>query len=309
MTDGALTLERQSGMGLSRHYRKGLALTAGGTILASFEGLLVRLVGLDSWTVIFWRGILLGLVMLGFLIVTRKKLQVRSLGLPAVTAIIAFAGSILFFISAINGTTVANTLVIASAAPLFAALLGWLFLKEQPTRGTSVAVVVVFAGLAIIFSGSLTSSFIVGDMLALGYALALAGYCVALQRCPPDQIPSIVAFGGILSGLIVWPFASVGIGSGIGTSNDLLILLMLGVVIVPAATMLLSSGPQYIPASHVTLIMMLEIVLGPLWVWMVLSETPSATTVGGGALVLATIVAHSCHEGMRSAKPEAGISR
>ncbi|HET6161795.1 MAG TPA: DMT family transporter [Dongiaceae bacterium] len=299
MTDGVLTLERQSGMGLSRDYRKGLVLTAGGTVLASFEGLLVRLVSVDSSTVIFWRGILLGLVMLAILIATRKKLHVRSLGFPAIAAILSFAGTILFFISAINATTVASTLVIASGAPLFAALLGWLFLREKPTRATSVAVVVVFAGLAIIFSGSLATSFIVGDMLALGYALSLAGYYVALQRCPESQIPSIIAFGGILSGILVWPFASAGIGS----SNDLWILLTLGVVIVPAATMLLSSGPQYMPASHVTLIMMLEIVLGPLWVWMALSETPSLTTACGGALVLATIVAHSCLEGLRAAKP------
>lgn len=283
----------------SRDYRKGLVLTAGGTVLASFEGLLVRLVSVDSWTVIFWRGILLGLVMVAIVIATRKRLPVKSLGLPALAAIVSFAGTILFFISAINATTVANTLVIAGAAPLFAALLGWFLLGERPARETSVAVVVVFAGLAVIFSGSLQTAFLTGDLLALGYALSLAGYYVALQRCPEEQIPSIIAFGGILSGILVWPMAS----STLGTMNDLWILLALGIVIVPAATMLLSWGPQYMPASHVTLIMMLEIVLGPLWVWMVLREAPPFTTVCGGALVLATVIAHSCFTAARAAKP------
>src|SRR5262249_34876803 len=158
---------------------------------------------------------------------------------PAVAAIFALAGTSLFFISAINRTTVANVLVIASAAPLFAALLGWLFLRDKPTRATSLAVVVVFVGLAVIFSGSLATSFLFGDLLALGYSFSLAGYFVALQSSPEDQMPSIVVLGGTLSSAIAWPF--VGVGADVG--HDLWILLLLGGVLAPAATVLLSSGP------------------------------------------------------------------
>jgi drug/metabolite transporter (DMT)-like permease len=291
-------------MGLSRHYRKGLIWIAGGTILASYEGLLVRLVSVDSWTVIVWRGALLGLTMLAVLVITRRKLRIRSLGVLAFVAIFALAGTSLFFVSAVNQTTVANVLVIASSAPLFAAMLGWFFLRERPTRATAVAAEVVFAGLAIIFSGSLATSFIVGDLLALGYALLLAGYFVALQRCSEDQMLWIVAVGGMLSSAIAWPFTSATTGLGIGNGRDVWFLLLLGGVVAPASTVLLSSGPKYMPAAHVTLIMMLEIVLGPLWVWMVFSETPSAATVCGGALVLATVVAHFCYEGFRTARLE-----
>jgi len=76
-------------------------------------------------------------------------------------------------------------------------------------------------------------------------------------------------------------------------TGDLWPLLVLGLVVVPAATLLLSLGPQFMPGSHVTLIMLLEILLGPLWVWMMFRETPSLTTAIGGALVLATVIAHS----------------
>jgi drug/metabolite transporter (DMT)-like permease len=290
MADSALSLGATSMIAMvACDYRKGLALTAGGTILASFEGLLVRLVAADSWTVIFWRGLLLGLVMLAVIIVTGRKLHMKSLRWPAWMAVFAFGGSVFFFISAINATTVANTLVIASAAPLFAAALGWAALRERPTRETWVAVIVVFLGLAVIFSGSLSTSRIAGDVLALGYALSLAAYFLALQRCPEEQVPSIVALGGMLSGFLAWPFASsLGVAAG-----DIWALLLLGIIIVPAATLLLSLGPQYIPASHVTLVMLLEIGFGPLWVWLVFSEMPAPATFFGGALVLATIVAHS----------------
>ena len=299
MTDGALTLERQSGMStdLARGYRTGLALTAVGTIVASFEGLLVRLVSADSWTVIFCRGVLLGLVMLVFILLTGRKLEVKRFRLPAWIAVLSYAGNVFFFICAINATTVANTLVIASAAPLFAAALGWAVLRERPTRETAVAVFVVFLGLAIIFSGSLSSARIVGDALALGYAISLAAYFVALQRCPENQVPSIVALGGFLSALLAWPLAP---GLAVQT-GDLWALLLLGLVVVPAATLLLSWGPQLIPASHVTLVMLLEIGLGPLWVWLVFSEVPAPATFLGGALVLITIIAHSWFTATRQA--------
>jgi drug/metabolite transporter (DMT)-like permease len=85
------------------------------------------------------------------------------------------------------------------------------------------------------------------------------------------------------------------------TIGDLWVLLVLGVVIVPASTMLLSLGTRYIPASQVTLIMMLEMLLGPLWVWLALSEVPAPTTVLGGILVLVTVVAHSYVSGAAKA--------
>jgi drug/metabolite transporter (DMT)-like permease len=298
MTDGTLTLDRQFLMTVLTGYRKGLVLTAAGTLFASFEGLLVRLVSAESWTVIAWRGFLLGLVMLAFIGLVGKKLHVRDLGRAGWIAVASYACNICFFISAINATTVANTLVIASAAPLFAAAIGWTFLRERPDKATSIAVVVVLFGLAIIFSGSLSTSRMAGDFLALGYAVSLAAYCVALQRCPEMHVPSIVAVGGFLSGLVAWPFA----GGLSVAAVDLPPLLALGIVVVPAATLLLSMGPQFMPGSHVTLIMMLEILLGPLWVWMMFREMPSATTALGGALVLATILAHSWFTAFRGSR-------
>jgi drug/metabolite transporter (DMT)-like permease len=282
-------------------YRKGLVLTLAGTIIASFEGLLVRLVGLDSWGVIFWRGSGLGLAMLVFILLTGRKVGLGKLGRPAWIAILAYAANVFCFISAINATTVANTLVIASAAPLFAAALGWVFLRERPSRETWIAVFVVLIGLAIIFSGSLSTARIHGDMLALGYAVSLAGYFVALQRCAERDVPSIVALGGFLSAIVAWPLAS----ALTVPAGDIWAVALLALVVVPSATLLLSWGPQLIPASHVTLIMLLEIGLGPLWVWLVFSEVPAGATILGGVLVLATIVAHSRLMARKSRGPAA----
>jgi drug/metabolite transporter (DMT)-like permease len=106
-----LTFERQTRMALTG-YRKGLALTLAGTLCASFEGLLVRLVSADSWTIIFWRGILLGLAMMGFIIWSRRPFVVRNLSRAGWIAVLTYACNVCFFISAINETTVANTVLL-----------------------------------------------------------------------------------------------------------------------------------------------------------------------------------------------------
>ena len=288
MTGGTLTLERQSRMVLA-DYRKGLGLVFAGTLIASFEGLLVRMVSAGSWTVICWRGALLGVAMVAYILWCRRPFVMRGLSRAGWVAVAAYAGNVAFFISAINTTTVANTLVIASAAPLFAALIAWVTLGECPGRATVMAVAAVTAGLAVIFSGSLGFGRMSGDLLALGYAVSLAAYFVALQRCLDAHVPSIVAIGGFLSGLIAWPLA----GDIAVVTSDLWPLLLLGLVVVPIATLLLSFGPQFMPGSHVTLVMLLEILLGPLWVWMMFRESPALETVLGGALVLTTIAFHS----------------
>jgi drug/metabolite transporter (DMT)-like permease len=274
----------------TRGYGRGVGLALGGTILVSFETLLLRLLHLDIWTVIWWRGALLGATCTLAAALTSSSLrQLRQLGVAGSIAIAAFAASVFSFISAINGTTVANTLVIASAAPLFAALLSWIFLRERVPRATWVAVTLLFVGIAIIFSGSVRTSLIVGDLFALLYAGCLAAYYVALRHCAPGHLLLVVAAGGLLSGLLTWPLAT----PTAVTPDDIWLVLALGVVVVPASTMLLSFGTRHLPAPDVTLIMMLEMLLGPLWVWLALGETPGRATIAGGVLILLTVVGHS----------------
>jgi drug/metabolite transporter (DMT)-like permease len=273
-----------------RGYGRGVVLALGGTILVSFETLLLRLLHLDIWTVIWWRGALLGATCtLAAALASSSLRQLRQLGVAGSIAIASFAASVFSFISAINGTTVANTLVIASAAPLFAALLSWIFLRERVPRATWVAVTLLFLGIAIIFSGSVRTSLIVGDLFALLYAGCLAAYYVALRHCAPGHLLLVVAAGGLLSGLLAWPLAT----PTAVTPDDIWLVLALGVVVVPASTMLLSFGTRHLPAPDVTLIMMLEMLLGPLWVWLALGETPGLATVAGGVLILLTVVGHS----------------
>lgn len=270
--------------------QRGLTLTIAGAVLISFEGLLIRLVQTDLWTVVWWRGFLLGCVLMIPVTLIFRQSQLRVIGSWwGALAVSAFAAAVFCFVSAIQQTTVANTLVIASGTPLAAGLLSWLLLRERMAAATWLAVIGVLAGLSIIFAGSLQSGHLWGDLFALGYAFCAAAYYVALRRCSEDVFMPLVLLGGVLSAALAWsssePFAVA--------RADLLCLLLLGIVVVPVGTLFLSYGTRDLSAPDVTLLMMLETILGPLWAWLALGETPGAATLAGGTLVAVVIVYHS----------------
>jgi len=274
----------------SADYGRGVALTLVGVLLISFEALILRLIGADVWTVIWWRGALLcATVLIVSLFVARATLNPLKMGFPAVIAIISFAGSVFTFVGAVNQTTAANTLVIASAAPALAAVFSWLLLGESVTRSTWLAVSVVFVGVAAVLWGSLSTQGVIGDVFALGYAAWLANYFVALRCCRNEDLLPVVFYGGLLSAVLSAPMASpLSV-----TINELLLLAVLGSAILPASILLLAFGTRHMPAPDVVLVMMLEALLGPLWVWLALEETPSLYTLAGGLLIVATVVAHA----------------
>jgi drug/metabolite transporter (DMT)-like permease len=168
-------------------------------------------------------------------------------------------------------------------------VLSWLLLGERPRPATWLAVTGVVTGLIVIFAGSLQSGHVRGDLFALGYALCAATYYVALRRCSEDVFLPLVLLGGVLSAAVAWPSAEP---FAIARPH-LLWLLLLGILVVPLGTLLLSYGTRDLSAPEVTLLMMLETVLGPLWAWLMLGEVPGIATLTGGTLVALVVVVHS----------------
>lgn len=273
-------------------YLRGLLICIAGVVLLSVEGLLIRLLGLDLWSVIWWRGALVAAtVMAGLLVFARGRVRrmFAAVGAPGAVAALAFAASVVCFVAAIRLTGVANTLVLASASPLFAAILSRFVLREAVARRTWAAALVVFIGIAAIFAGSWRGGGLAGDAFALANAFAIAAYFVALRKGRAANPMPVIVAGALLSALIAWPAANP-----FAVSSDALFLLfLLGVVVVPPATALITLGPKYIPAPDAGLVMLLETLLGPLWVWLVLREMPAAETLAGGAVILLAVAAHS----------------
>jgi drug/metabolite transporter (DMT)-like permease len=194
-----------------------------------------------------------------------------------------------FFLGSLGQTSAANALLILATAPFLAALLSWLALGERIDRATILAIAAVFAGVAIIGSGSIGGGTLLGDGLALANAVTLAGYYVVLRKVPERNMIVPIALGYLVTSAIAWPLAPM---EPLSLQQAGLIFLS-GGVILAGGVALLMLGPRYLPAAEVSMITMLEIVVGPLLVWAVLGEEPPAESLIGGAVILAVITAHA----------------
>lgn len=276
---------------LSDHARGALLATLG-IILVSPDGLIVRLVGADTWAIVFWRGLLPAVALLAFCLLRYQRSffsVLLAIGRPGLLAAALFALGSLLFVFALRNTSVANVLVILGAEPLCAALLTATFLHEHVARRTWVAAFVVACGLLFVFAGSLSGGGFSGDMLALAAVLCIAGKFVVLRYARTlNMVPSVI-LGGLLMALLVWPMTDPFVLS----PADAGLLWLFGAVILPVSLALFVIAPRYVPVPQIALIMLLETVLGPLWVWLVLSEVPAKETFIGGALIILTLSVHS----------------
>jgi len=274
--------------GLSQ-YTKGIFITALGVFIISPDGLLTRLILVDHWTLIFWRALFLSFGMwliTSLLYPNRSWQQYKSLGLPGLVMILFYSMGTISFITAITHTSVANTLIILSTTPLFAALIGRVFLSEPIVPRIWVAILLVAIGVYVISSdGENQNSSMFGDIFAMIGAFFLAAGFTMVRRFPGISVFPAISTSGLMTALIVLPLAqpfSV-------TQADMGYLLIMGIYMLPIGTALMYMGPKYIPASEVGLMLLLESVLGPTWVWIALGEQPGSRTFIGGAIILSTL--------------------
>ena len=272
----------------STHF-KGLLITASGVLIISPDGLLTRLIEADHWTMIFWRALFLSFGMwlvLSFTSPNRVWQQYRTLRGGAWLKVIAYSLGTISFIFAITHTSVANTLIILSTTPLFAAIISRFLLREKMELRTLIAIALVALGIAVIASGSNDQqSSRLGDLVAILGAFFLACGFTFVRRFPQASTFAAISVSGVLTAILILPLAaplSV-------TQSDMGYLLLMGVYMLPLGTALMFIGPRYIPAAEVGLLLLLETVMGPVWVWLVLDEVPGPRTLLGGAIVVSTL--------------------
>lgn len=273
-------------------YLRGLAITLFGVIVISPDTLLIRLIEADHWTQLAWRGSLSGLVVLAAAALVTRGAALRDLTRPGAAGLaligVYAAGNIGFVYSATH-TLVANTLFLLATSPVFAALIAVFVLRERVGLRTVLMIVAVLAGIAVIASGSLEGGggSLSGDLAALGTALAMAvSFSIARHQRARSMVP-FIGLGAMLGGAV-----SACMAPGLALPRaDWIWMGLMGLVVVPVAFACLTTGPRYLPAADVGLLLLLEAVFGPLLVWWVLGEEPGARTLTGGAIVLGALVA------------------
>jgi len=273
-----------------KDYWLGIGLTALGAIILSPDALLFRLLQADLWTAAFWRLLLMGSALSAFLLITRRRrllADIRALGALALPAALCMTICNLGFVYALSHTSVAVTLALIATAPAFAALFS-LMLGERPPLRTWMACAAIAAGIWIIFDASIEQDAWRGAAAAGLVAVAVAAYfTIGRARKSVDMTPALA-----ISGLISASIAACMATSIAPPDGDLPILCLMGLVVMPVSLTLITLGPRRLPAAEVSLLMLLETALGPLWVWLALNETPSRAALIGGCVIVGALTLH-----------------
>jgi drug/metabolite transporter (DMT)-like permease len=273
-----------------RQHRAGVALVIAAAIAWSTAPFFTRLLHLDSWTILFWRGLFGGGSIALFVIFTEGLAGARSLvALKANGWLVAClsAFGMVNFIPSLQLTSVANVAIIIAVQPFAAATIAWLWLREAASPRTLLASVVAFAGIVVIVSGAGTASDYRGIALAIVMVLSISLMTVVIRKHRETSMVAAVGMSNFLASLICLPFARHIVPVG---TNDLVILALFGVLQVGMGLTLFTLGSRYLPSGQASLIATLETPLMPFWVWLAFHELPSARAMIGGALVMGAVV-------------------
>jgi drug/metabolite transporter (DMT)-like permease len=275
------------------HYMRGLVAVMAGGFALSFTGAIFRMLdGADAWQILFYRTLSLTIgVLLVVAYRSRGRLTpaFRAIGRPGLVAGAIMGFGFPFFTLAIVYTTVADALFLISTSPLFAAIIGWMVLRERVRGATWIASIVALVGVAVMFGDGFTGGGFFGKAMALGAAASMASYTVCVRFRPHgDMSPALV-----IAGLIATAFAAT-MADNLGISlHDLLLCVFMGGVLATFGFIMFTYGPKYVPAAEVMLLTLVEVILGPIWAVLIVGEIPSYYTIAGGAIVLAAVVLFS----------------
>jgi drug/metabolite transporter (DMT)-like permease len=280
----------------SRRQRRGQIYVALAAVAWSTAGVLQRQLTLDTPTQVAGRAAFAGAALLAYVAVVERGRVVqafRSVGVAGVAVALCVATASGSFIAALNHTSVARVLFIMAVAPVLAALLAWVTLGEPITRRTIAAMALALVGVSLML-GAPGEGSLAGDGLSFIAALAF-GLMIVITRWRRDV--SMAPATCLAQVILVAAFAPFASPSEIG-DGDVAWLAALGIGQIGLGFALLTVGARLIPAAQVGLITLLEIVLGPVWVWLALDERPSTLTLVGGAVVIVAIVIQT-----RAARP------
>ncbi len=272
--------------------QKGSLLAFVAVMFITPDSLFIRLASVDTWSLVFYRGIIpFFTVLVGMLLIYKANFfkMLFTSGRHGIIYIITFSITNIAFVVSIQNTNVANTLVMIAMAPMLSAILGAIFLKEMPDSKTWIAIAVTFFAAIYIFYDSLQLGNIFGDLLGFVCALGLAVGAVTIRSAKTKNLVPAAVVGKLL----VAVFAIFFIETYALVGRDLLIVPLMCVMCVAIPFVLVTIAPRFIPAEEVNLFFLLETIIGPIWVWMIIKEQPSLETIQGGIVIILTIAIHS----------------
>jgi drug/metabolite transporter, DME family len=271
-------------------YVVGVALILFAATLLSTGGLILRhMEAASPWQVLFYRSAAMaaaGLVLMALQYRGDIIGPFRRIGAGGLFAGTALAISMTGYVFAVMLTTVANAMFIISSAPFFAALLAWLLLRERVRPSTWLTIAAAVIGIGVMFADGMAGHGLSGLIIALICAATYAVLVVLLRRFRAvDMLPAlttasilIIIVAGIMADDLTIPL------------HDVLLACLMGVAQTGAGFFFIMLGARRVPAAEVSLLLLLEIILSPIWVWIIVAEVPTRIALIGGLIVFAAVV-------------------
>lgn len=254
-----------------------LVITA---ILWSLGGVLIKSI---KWNPIAIAGMRSAIAAIVLLIVIKKPKITWSF--PQIGAALAYSGTVILFVMANKTTTAANAILLQYTAPIYVAIFGALFLKEKTKLFDWIIIMIVLGGMALFFLDNLSTSGILGNILAAGSGVCF-GFLAIFMRMQKDGSPlESVLLGNILTAIIGIPFMF----SSTITTDGLLMLLIMGVVQLGIPYILYSMAIKHVTALEAILIPIIEPILNPVWVFILIGEIPGPWAIVGGVIVVSAV--------------------
>ena len=264
-----------------------------GGFFLSWGGLIIRLFETtDIWKILSIRSFFFITALIIFLIFTYKKntiTVIKNSGTPAVIAGLFLSLSFVAYIVAMSKTSVANVVFIISTQTIFLAVSGFLFLKEKITLKGFISIMLAFAGLVVMLGDSINQGTLFGNIVAFAIPINFTILVMIIRKFPElDMVPAIF-YSGIFSGLY-----GIFLASNLSfSSNDILMGFFLGVPQLAFGFICVTIGSKSTPAVTVGLLMLLETIFAPIWVWIFLSEVPPISVFVGGSIIISAVILKS----------------
>ena len=268
----------------------GVIFVTAGAVTWSSAGFFTRLIALDYPTMIAGRGIFGAIGMLAIVIAFAPRTwtrQFRDMDRWDGFYVVNYIFGTICYIASLGQTSIAHNAVIFATLPFIAALLGWIFVKELPSREAILASLIGMVGV-VVMVGFSSDGALVGDILSFLGTASMAASIIIVRRHPTVNIAAGAVIASFVSGVIVLPFADL---SAV-TPTHFLYLVLFGLLNASAGLTLFSLGSRRLPPIETALISLMDTPLSPFWVWLAFGEKIGPQTMIGGLIVLFAVVLH-----------------
>ncbi len=263
----------------------GFFLSWGGLIIRSFETD-------DMWQILLIRSFFFIIALIIFLVLTYKKNTInviKTSGFPAIIAGLFLSISFVAYIAAMSMTTVANVVFIISTQTIFLAIFGYLFLKEKISLKGFAAIILAIIGMFIMVGNSINQGTFIGNIISFAIPINFTILVMIIRKFPKlDMVPAIF-YSGIFSGIYGLFLAS----SLTFSFNDIIMGFLLGVPQLAFGFICVTIGTKTTQSLTVGLLMLLETICAPIWVWIFLNEIPPLSVFIGGSVIISAVVLKS----------------